>query len=150
MKKIISLTLVLILCLATLCSCEIFDPIVHAEEYTRAFLACLENDDYIGAVKYLHPRSEIPRIGLQDAIAQMEDELGIDFSDKIEFESLASLESQTGYMAVGGYTFVTYLVFRVTIDEKDAVLEVVYLENELGNGIHNIGISLSSSAAFGS
>lgn len=149
MKRIVSLTLVLIICLATLCSCEIFDPLVHAEEYTRAFFLCLEKDDYIGAVQYLHPRAEIPRIGLQDAIAQMEDELAIEFSNKMEFISLAGVENQTGYMSVGGYTNVTYLTFVITIGEKDAFLEVIYLENELGNGIYDIAISLSSSASFG-
>ncbi len=148
MKRIISLSLVLVVCLLALSSCGIFDHARRGEESTKDFLACLEVDDYMTAGSHLHPASDIPKIELKGAIESLEDDLNIDFSEKTVLTAIYSMETMMYPMTEYGEATLVQFIFEGTIGEKPVYVHVLYLEDDRGAGIYDFAVSLSSAGSL--
>lgn len=148
MKRIISLSLVLIVCALALSSCGVFDHARRGEEATKGFLACLETDDYMSAGSYLHSASDIPKIELKSAIEALEDDLNIDFSEKTELTAIYSMETMMYPFTEYGEATLVHFVFEGNIGEKPVYIQVIYLEDDRGGGIYDFAVSLSSAGSL--
>ena len=134
MKKTVLIMVVLIL-VVSLAGCGGV-AIDEGKETFNAFLSCIENEDYEGAVALSHPSAGITADALRDYVEKVENQAGVDFSKGV------SIDRITGFMSnfsTSGSSL--EMEGKLIIDAKSFSFRVVISKNSNGYGVSNFSVS---------
>lgn len=116
------------------------------KETVGDFCAALKNDDLEAAVSLIHPSSELTAEQLGEAISDIEQRYGVDFSDGVVFKRCINVSQQSNVSVGNGTTKSLSLRYEVSISDCDLILSVVIIENNQGYGINTFLIESSAAA----
>ena len=146
MKRIIALSLISILCLACLSSCEIIDKFKamyddfysHGTEsltMVQEFTVALAAKNYDKAMTYLHPSSNLKREDLEDMMSSISTKKGISFNKGIEFKNpsfnITPMTDGNANIIQTQYS----VIFTLVVGEAELSLSSIVLQDQSGFGI---------------
>ncbi|MBR7116716.1 MAG: hypothetical protein IKC87_03310 [Clostridia bacterium] len=133
-KTITAILLILtLICTTMLTGCSEMSS--AADVTVKDFTDAIANEDYEKALSLMHPsyRSDVNK--LSDSIANVEQTLGIDFSNGVEFESTVGMHVYFGLNFPLGPLTETTMTYYITVGSVKIEMQAAVVNSFGGSGI---------------
>ena len=140
--RTVTVILLLVLMLVTLCSCSGGISRKKATEYTDNLFTAVAADNWDEAVKLFHPDRSVTEDYIQSYIESVEAGTGADFSSGIEITAYKGFSSSLYNSEVDGSKYEINMKIAVGDHTFNAALDVV--RNDSGEGIYDFYIAEES------